>query len=417
MSSTINAATSGGLISTGDTSGQLQLQTAGTTALSISSGQVVTLTNALPIASGGTGSTTLAGANIATTNSSTQSINSANTFGFKNRIINGGMTISQRGTSFNPATNGLGLDRWTIRSSPSASAFSITQSTSAPTGFLNSQLITSLGATTVGSGDYYTIDQRIETANAYDFAWGTASPKTVTLSFWVYSSLTGTFAGGLTEYNSGSVSYGFNYSIPTANTWTQISVTISGPTTGTWNTTLNGGYVTVTFGLGVGSSVATPSNNSWVSGNYKTGNGGVNVVSTSGATFYITGVQLEVGTQATSFDFRDYGRELILCYRYFYKSNPENASRSGNAWGSMYATTSACLQGLFPVTMRAVPSVTRGGSSDTFYISAVNATSSGTSNNFGIATTTYSFEVSSLSGSAIGYPVEYNGQLSWSAEL
>ena len=417
MSSTINAATSGGLISTGDTSGQLQLQTAGTTALSISSGQVVTLTNALPIASGGTGSTTLAGANIATTNSSTQSINSANTFGFKNRIINGGMTISQRGTSFNPATNGLGLDRWTIRSSPSASAFSITQSTSAPTGFLNSQLITSLGATTVGSGDYYTIDQRIETANAYDFAWGTASAKTVTLSFWVYSSLTGTFAGGLTEYNSASVSYGFNYSIPTANTWTQISVTISGPTTGTWNTTLNGGYVTVTFGLGVGSSVATPSNNSWVSGNYKTGNGGVNVVSTSGATFYITGVQLEVGTQATSFDFRDYGRELILCYRYFYKSNPENASRSGNAWGSMYATTSACLQGLFPVTMRAVPSVTRGGSSDTFYISAVNATSSGTSNNFGIATTTYSFEVSSLSGSAIGYPVEYNGQLSWSAEL
>ena len=417
MTATVNASTSAGVVVTSDTSGALALQTAGTTALSISSGQVVTLTNALPIASGGTGSTTLAGANIATTNSSTQSINSANTFGFKNRIINGGMTISQRGTSFNPATNGLGLDRWTIRSSPSASAFSITQSTSAPTGFLNSQLITSLGATTVGSGDYYTIDQRIETANAYDFAWGTASPKTVTLSFWVYSSLTGTFAGGLTEYNSGSVSYGFNYSIPTANTWTQISVTISGPTTGTWNTTLNGGYVTVTFGLGVGSSVATPSNNSWVSGNYKTGNGGVNVVSTSGATFYITGVQLEVGTQATSFDFRDYGRELILCYRYFYKSNPENASRSGNAWGSMYATTSACLQGLFPVTMRAVPSVTRGGSSDTFYISAVNATSSGTSNNFGIATTTYSFEVSSLSGSAIGYPVEYNGQLSWSAEL
>jgi hypothetical protein len=265
------------------------------------------------------------------------------------------MTISQRGTSFNPATNGVGLDRWTIRSSPSASAFSVTQSTSAPTGFLNSQLITSLGTTTVGSGDYYTIDQRIETANAYDFAWGTASAKTVTLSFWVYSSLTGTFAGGLNEYNSGSVSYGFNYSIPTANTWTQISVTIPGPTTGTWNTTLNGGYMTITFGLGVGSSSATPTNNSWVSGNYRTGNGGVNVVSTSGATFYITGVQLEVGTQATSFDFRDYGRELILCQRYYTKFNALTAGTKYLALGYQVSDTNSVFIMQYPVTLRSEP--------------------------------------------------------------
>ena len=308
-------------------------------------------------------------ADIVTT-STGQMLGAGNSTAFKNRIINGGMAISQRGTSFNPATNALSLDRWTMRTSPSSSAYSVTQSTSAPTGFSNSLLVTSLGATSVGSGDYYSIDQRIETANAYDLAWGTASAKTVTLSFWVYSSLTGTFAGGLTEYNSGSVSYGFNYSIPTANTWTQISVVITGPTTGTWNTTLNGGYVTVTFGLGVGSSVATPSNNSWVSGNYRTGNGGVNVVSTSGATFYVTGVQLEVGSQATSFDFRDYGRELILCQRYYSKLDLTKTL--------VYATTTAYAQGNYrlPVTMRAAPTsiATNATNMNELYVANITGT-------------------------------------------
>jgi len=354
----------------------------------------------VPEANGGTGTTT-------------------GYYEFKNRIINGACVIDQRnsGASVTPTTNNTyTLDRFNTELTQ-ASKFSVQQnagSVTPPAGFVKYLGVTSLSAYSVVSGDYFDINQRIEGYNIADLNWGTANASTVTLSFWVRSSLTGTFGGSLVN-DSANRSYPFSYIINSANTWEQKVITVVGETTGTWLTT-NGIGINLRFGLGIGSSYSGPAN-AWASTNYVSPTGATSVVGTNGATWYITGVQLEKGSNATSFDYRDIGRENILCYRYFYKTNPENASRSGNAWGSMYATTSACLQGLFPVTMRTAPTVTRGGTNNTFYISGINAASSGTDQNYGIATTTYSFEVVSLSGGAVGFPVEYNGQLSWSAEL
>ena len=233
----------------------------------------------------------------------------------RNRIINGAMVIDQRnaGASVTPANAQFSVDRWQCFLTQ-ASKYSVQQSTTAPTGFVNSLLFTSLSAFSVASGDTFYFKQAIEGLNIGDLAWGTANAKTVTLSFQVYSSLTGTFGGAL--FNSaGNRSYPFSYTISSSNTWTTISVTIAGDTSGTWLTT-NGIGINVVFGLGSGSTFTTTAN-AWAAGTYVQPTGTVSLVGTNGATFYITGVQLEVGTQATSFEYRQYGTELALCQRYY----------------------------------------------------------------------------------------------------
>jgi hypothetical protein len=248
--------------------------------------------------------------------------------GFKNRIINGAMVIDQRnaGTEVNPAVTSTNyLDRW-LASSTVASKFKIGQnagSVTPPTGYINYLGCTSLSAYTVGTSEVYTVRQIIEGLNIADLAWGTASAATVTLSFWVYSSLTGTF-GGTVKNSGGTRSYPFTYTISSANTWTQASVTIAGDTSGTWLTN-NGVGLQVVFSIGCGAT-ASGSAGAWSSTNYTSATGAVSVVGTSGATFYITGVQLEKGSTATSFDYRPYGTELDLCQRYYEKSfNTETA--------------------------------------------------------------------------------------------
>jgi hypothetical protein len=237
-------------------------------------------------------------------------------FGFKNRIINGAMTISQRnGTStVTPADTAYTLDRWQSRND---GKFSVAQSTVAPAGFTNSLLVTSLSSYSVGSTDFYTQAQQIEGFNISDLAWGTASASPVTLSFWVRSSLTGTFGGALRN-SANNRSYVFSYSISSANTWTNVSVTIAGDTTGTWLTD-NGVGIRVEFGLGVGSSNSGTAG-SWGANANRSVTGAVSVVGTNGATWQVTGVQLEKGSTATSFDYRPYGTELQLCQRYYYKT-------------------------------------------------------------------------------------------------
>jgi hypothetical protein len=236
-------------------------------------------------------------------------------YGFKNRIINGAMVINQRGWSGNITTgNEYTLDRFQGVCSVS-SKFSVSQSTSVyPTGFNFSLLATSQSAYTVGAAEQYILKHNIEAYNTNDLAWGTASASAVTLSFRVYSSLTGTFGGALFNSN-GSRSYPFTYSIPTANTWTTISITIAGDTSGTWAGT-NGVGISVSWGLGVGSTLSGTSG-SWSGNYYSSATGAVSVVGTNGATFYITGVQLEKGSTATSFDYRPYGQEFYLCQRYY----------------------------------------------------------------------------------------------------
>ena len=194
-------------------------------------------------------------------------------------------------------------------------------------------------------------------------AWGTANAQTVTLSFWVRSSLTGTF-GGCIRNSAQNYSYVFSYSISSANTWEQKSVTIAGPTSGTWIGGTNGVGMIVQFSLGMGSTLSNTAG-SWYSGNYRAPTGSVSVVGTNGATFYITGVQLEKGSTATSFDYRPYGTELQLCQRYFQKSyNVDVAlgtvTNAGMA-NTRVANTDTFIPSItqrFPVVMRTTATIT-----------------------------------------------------------
>jgi len=272
----------------------------------------------------------------------------------RNRIINGNMAIDQRNagaqiTAANLTNDTYMVDRWLYQSSQAAK-FTAQQNAASVTtaaGFPNYLGMTVASAVTVGASDYFVISQTIEGFNFADLAWGTANAKTVTLSFQVYSSLTGTFGGSLC--NSGATrSYPFTYSIPTANTWTTISVTIAGDTSGTWIKATNGIGVSVRFGLGIGTTYSGTAG-AWAATNYISATGAVSVVGTGSATFYITGVQFEVGTVATPFERRQYGQEFLLCQRYYESSYYPTAvpgTDSLNASVGVYAqalTTSLAL--------------------------------------------------------------------------
>lgn len=277
--------------------------------------------------------------------------------GFKNRIINGAMIIDQRnnGASISAADGAFGVDRFAMYYQTGISSKGTVQqnagSVTPPTGFIHYLGFTSTSSYSVASGDAILINQRVEGSNISDFNWGTANAKTVTLSFWVYSSLTGTF-GGTLRNAAGTQYYPYSYTISSANTWTQISITIPGSTTGTWATTTALG-VYVMFGLGVGSSLQGTAN-TWSSSAYYSPTGATSVVGTNGATFYITGVQLEVGSTATSFEFRSIGQELPLCHRYFYK-NSGLSFIPPIRWSSVSGFLR--LVHILPVTMRATPSL------------------------------------------------------------
>jgi hypothetical protein len=307
-----------------------------------------------------------AGGNTVTINGATPTVN--NTMG-RNRIINGDMRIDQRnaGASITPTNGQYATDRWKMYVSQS-SKLTAQQSTTAPAGFTNSLLITSSSAYSIGSGDLFAIAQMIEGVNTYDLGFGSASAKTVTVSFWVRSSLTGTFGGSLTN-SAYDRSYPFTYTISSANTWEQKSVTIAGDTSGTWLTNTSAG-IRVWFSLGVGSTYSGTAG-SWAATEYESATGATSVVGTNGATWYITGVQLEVGSVATEFERRPYGTELALCQRYYEKSfesetapSTSAVNNSGNVATSNHAyhypvnpTRNFSVCTAFKVTKRSAPTV------------------------------------------------------------
>ena len=253
---------------------------------------------------------------------STTSINSvtpntSNVVG-KNRIINGNMAIDQRnlGASITPGEGIYTLDRWEAKQT-TASKFSVQQSTSSPpVGFTNYARCTSLSAFSVGSSDQFGLRQIIEGSNHYDLNWGTSDAKTITISFWVRSSLTGTFGCALYNY-AGNRSYPFTYAISSANTWEKKTVTVAGDTSGTWPATSTAG-ICLFFSLGSGGGVSGTAG-AWSGSFLASVTGATSVVATSGATFDFTGVQLEAGSTATEFEHRQYGTELQLCSRYFWR--------------------------------------------------------------------------------------------------
>jgi len=285
---------------------------------------------------------------------------------FRNRIINGDMRIDQRNAGASVTTSAGGnfiADRWkAIANSGAVGKFSTQQkngvdsgasnyeSGSTPAGFSNSLKVTSLSAYSVATSDYEGLQYYIEGYNVADLAWGTASAASVTLSFWVKSSLTGTFGGAFSNYAQNR-SYPFTYTINSANTWEFKTVTVAGDQGGTWVKD-NGIGLEIYLGLGVGSTYSGAAG-AWAAAAYLSATGATSVVGTSGATFYITGVQLEAGSVATPFERRDYGRELIMCQRYYWKFTIP-AFRGYNASNGNYLSS----QLKTPVTMRASPAGT-----------------------------------------------------------
>jgi hypothetical protein len=240
--------------------------------------------------------------------------------GTKNRIINGGMTIDQRYAGASAVVNDTLLyitDRFFVQDFSSGS-LTAQRSTVAPAGFINSLLVTVTATdTSLGATEIVRVAQRIEGLNVADLGWGAANAQAVTLSFWVRSSLTGTFGGAITN-NAFNRSYPFTYAISAANTFEYKTITIPGDTTGTWLKD-NGIGLDVNFGLGAGSTYSGTAG-AWAASGLLSATGAVSVIGTNGATFYITGVQLEKGSVATPFEFRSIGQELGLCQRYFEKS-------------------------------------------------------------------------------------------------
>jgi hypothetical protein len=332
------------LVLLGSTSGSVTLQepaVAGTTTLTLPavSGTILQSGTTVTEAQGGTGTTT-------------------GYYGFKNRIINGAMVIDQRNAGAlitSPASAQYLVDRFFYRSTIAAK-FNAQQnagSVTPPTGFINYLGMTSTSAYSVGSGDRFNIAQNIEGLNVADLGWGAAGATTVTLSFQVYSSLTGTFGGAL-QNSAGDRSYPFTYTVSSANTWTPISVTIAGDTSGTWLKT-NGTGIAVYWGLGAGSTTSGTAG-AWAAAGYFSATGAVSVVGTNGATFYITGVQLEKGSTATSFDYRPYGTELALCQRYYWRAiNGTNQHMAGTAY--YFSATEINMAISCPMPMRATPTL------------------------------------------------------------
>ena len=349
----------------------------------------------------------------------------------RNRIINGAMVIDQRNAGASVTLGAVNpqytLDRWFFQTSQ-ASKLSTQQnagSVTPPVGFTNYLGITSLSAYSALSSDYFALSQRIEGFNITDLGWGTANAKTVTLSFQVYSSLTGTFGGAVVN-GAFNRSYPFTFSIPSANTWTNISVTIAGDTTGTWNTT-NGEGLRVSFNLGSGSAYAGTAG-SWQAAGLLSATGATSVVGTNGATFYITGVQLERGTQATSFEYRQYGQELALCRRYFRKLTGTSATPL-SCQGAQYLDANAIYFSYQADLndMRSSPTATLIGTANTDY--AVYNTNFGPQAGFTFSAVSYTnfggvqFQCTKTAHGLTSVPQLYfgtgttNGSLNLSSEL
>ena len=282
----------------------------------------------------------------------------------RNRIINGAMTFDQRNNgaslTISNSVNTYTLDRWSTFETTDGE-YTVQQVTDAPAGFTNSVKITTTTAdASLASGQRVQFQQPVEGYNVADLGWGTATAQSVTLSFWVKSSLTGTFAGAFTNEDV-TRSYVFNYTINAANTWEYKTVTVPGDTTGTWLKT-NGLGIRVYYALGTGTEFQNTAN-TWLSAFSMSTSGAVSVIGTLNATWQLTGVQLEKGTAASPFENRLIGTELQLCQRYFQVIQNTGAGTGSAAQDggfiqlAAFDTVSAYGGIVFQQTMRASPSI------------------------------------------------------------
>ena len=284
---------------------------------------------------------------------------------FKNRIINSNMAIDQRnaGASVVAGAGNYTLDRWNVYNQTDG-AWTVQQVSTAPVGFVNSAKITVTTAdTSLSSAQYSYFRQAIEGYNIADLGWGTANAKTVTLSFWVQSSLTGTFSGAISN-NAYTTGYPFTYTINAANTWEYKTVTITGATSGSWPTD-NSASLQLLFSIGTGTTQSGTAGVWGTTQGYIGATGASQIIGTLGATWYVTGVQLEVGTQATTFTTAggSYGAELALCQRYCNVIRP-NQTANGLFSGMWFTSTGTLHTYSFPVQMRSAPTLTTSAVGD-----------------------------------------------------
>ena len=330
--------------------------------------------------------------------------------GMVNRVINGGMTIDQRNAGASVTINSSAytypVDRFAGFGEPTDGVFTLQQSATAPAGFTNSILATVTTAdASIGTSQRYFIRQVIEGYNIADLGFGAAGAATISISFWTRSSLTGTFGGTLMNGDFDRA-YPFTYTISAANTWEQKTITVAGDTSGTWLKT-NGGGLFICWSMGAGTTRLGTAG-AWQTpvGPLFGATGQTNIIATSGATFYITGVQLEKGSTATSFDYRPYGTELGLCQRYYY----QNISNISTRFQMDVMTSNAgnpLVYVPYSVPMRANPTKALIG---TWTVSGLTSTPSFTGNSYG---TNIQFDGTNASiVRAFAYPNDNSG---WSA--
>ena len=344
--------------------------------------------------------------------------------GFKNRVNNGAMLIDQRGSG--TSTNGgYAVDRFYALQGTSGT-FTAAQSSESPTGFSKSMVFTVGSAGTASAAQQVRITQAFEGLNMADLDWGKSTAKALTISFWVRSSVTGTYCVAI-HNDGGNRAYIREYTISSANTWEQKSVTIPGCTDGTWPVT-NARWGTLKFDLGSGSDRLGTAG-SWLTGaEYAKTSNQVNFINNAGATFYLTGVQVELGSTASSFEYRPYGAELALCQRYYFKIINESGVSDETFFGSgfNYATTSAAIIVSFPVDMRVRPTAleTTGTAANYTVWSSSNVTTACNSVPvYSVATRTTCrvlFPVASgltIGQGMLGRSGSTNSFLAWSAEL
>jgi hypothetical protein len=247
------------------------------------------------------------------------SLNGGPLAGNRNRILNGDMLFQQRFTGTYPifgATQGYVMDRW-IGYTTIAGNMRISQSLDAPAGFRTSQKVEAVTGATIGAGDYFLTAQKIEGYNVSDFNFGTANAVTVTLSFWVKCSVTGTHSGVLRNSTIAPTyrGYPFTYSISAANTWEKKSITITGDTTGTWSRA-GGTGLEIVFDLGTGATYRGTAG-AFTSSVLLGVTGAASPLATAGATWLITGVQLEQGTVATPYEHTSLASTVVNLQRYY----------------------------------------------------------------------------------------------------
>jgi len=282
-------------------------------------------------------------------------------FAFRNKIINGDMRIDQRnaGASILPTSNGaFAVDRW-IYYANVFPTLSLQRVLDGPPGFQYSYRATVNTQRTPSVGNIFCFGQNIEGYNVANLNWGTANAKTITVSFWVKTSVTGTYSLFIVNGDPApavSNVYVTTFNVTAANVWQYVTFTIPGPVTGNWNKIDSRGLF-VGIALGGGSQAITSNLNVWqattTDNNFMSSTSVQFVNSSVNSTFQITGMQLEEGSYATPFEQRPIGTELALCQRYYWRPNPTGGA--GVSTASQANIVNFMIT--YPTTMRATPQV------------------------------------------------------------